>query len=570
MFMGDGVLTIETLLEGVELDKPDECPFWPPDVFAIAGALLKRSGAYMAVFDLRKNDDFLSDVASLGQHWRKSIDRLKQPTKKNLSDARPDALKDSWTELYRERSRPINDIGDSKALTRHLIRMMLIADEASAGIGVDWDNGKDDEGQRIESFFLSLAEKVRAERGDLFTFGWMVSPHVVCVLGKQHTPQVGATFRSLSHYLSLYLPNDIKARWHGPYQQWQEASDSTTRVNLLLLPWPENIESSDFLEVPNSGVAARGRRNDTDEEPPGYFKFRPKVTITLERFRRALRRALAAARQHANQIDAVVFPEAALTFEQYEVAEQIAIEQRVILICGVRVIARGDGRDVNLSVIQPAGVIQEGGATVRTRKRLAEAVRLMQPKHHRWCLTREQLVAYQLAGRLSVARNWWEDIILPQRELYFLTLNRLTWSVLICEDLARQDPAADLIRAVGPNLLIALLMDGPQRKDRWAARYASVLAEDPGTSVLSITSLGMAERSRPFLRTTGQRADPSRVIALWRDQINGEVEICLDAGQNACVLSLECKLRKEYSADGRHDDKKSCYPVFAGFKSFQN
>jgi hypothetical protein len=31
-----------------------------------------------------------------------------------------------------------------------------------------------------------------------------------------------------------------------------------------------------------------------------------------------------------------------------------------------------------------------------------------------------------------------------------------TWSVLICEDLARQDPAADLIRAVGPNLLIAL------------------------------------------------------------------------------------------------------------------
>lgn len=83
--------------------------------------------------------------------------------------------------------------------------------------------------------------------------------------------------------------------------------------------------------------------------------------------------------------------------------------------------------------------------------------------------------------------------------------------------MARQDPAADLIRAVGPNLLIALLMDGPQLKDRWAARYASVLAEDPGSSVLTLTRLGMARRSRPFLRTTGRRAEPSQVIALWRD-----------------------------------------------------
>ena len=179
------------------------------------------------------------------------------------------------------------------------------------------------------------------------------------------------------------------------------------------------------------------------------------------------------------------------------------------------------------------------------------------------------MVTYQLAGQLSISRNWWENIVLPERELHFLTLNRLTWSVLICEDLARQDPAADLIRAVGPNLLIALLMDGPQKKERWAARYASVLAEDPGSSVLSITSLGMAKRSRPFLRSTGQRAEPSRVIALWRDQMNGEVEICLDAGENACVLSLECKRRKEYSADGRDDGTERRYPIFAGFNSFK-
>jgi len=35
---------------------------------------------------------------------------------------------------------------------------------------------------------------------------------------------------------------------------------------------------------------------------------------------------------------------------------------------------------------------------------------------------------------------------------------------LVCEDLARPDPVANIVRAVGPNLVIALLMDGPQTK----------------------------------------------------------------------------------------------------------
>jgi hypothetical protein len=141
--------------------------------------------------------------------------------------------------------------------------------------------------------------------------------------------------------------------------------------------------------------------------------------------------------------------------------------------------------------------------------------------------------------------------------------------VLICEDLARQDPAADLIRAVGPNLVIALLMDGPQLNSRWPARYASVLAEDPGSSVLTLTSLGMAERCRPILRSTGKRAEPSRVVGLWRDVQSGEIEIGLDAGDDACVLTLECTVREEYSADGRGDGSATWFPVFAGFKSFQ-
>src|SRR5687768_17746605 len=37
---------------------------------------------------------------------------------------------------------------------------------------------------------------------------------------------------------------------------------------------------------------------------------------------------------------------------------------------------------------------------------------------------------------------------------------------LICEDLARQDPIAELVRHVGPTLVVTILMDGPQLKNR--------------------------------------------------------------------------------------------------------
>jgi hypothetical protein len=112
-------------------------------------------------------------------------------------------------------------------------------------------------------------------------------------------------------------------------------------------------------------------------------------------------------------------------------------------------------------------------------------------------------------------------------------------------------------------------MDGPQLKSRWAARYASVLAEDPGTSVLALTSLGMAERSRPSINGSGERAPVSRAIALWRDVELGEHEITLDEGDDACILTLVCTSRKEISADGRDDGQKAHFPVYAGYKSFR-
>lgn len=553
--------TIQTWLNALGRKRPmNECPLWPPDLFAIAGALLKRSGGYLRAFEHRGTPNYLDTVEDDGQSWRGKLDALKDFTLPNLRRALPAGVSRSWATLIKSRDTVVSDIRQSQVLAEQLLRMALVADEASAGIGVDWVRPA-----RIRaepSTFLSVSDQIKyAHKHRSFCLD--VPDDVICVLGKQHTPQRGATFRSLSHHLSLHLPSDIEARWIGPYQKRPADQDRRSMLNLLLLPWPTQIHTADFSEV----VSRTG-----DARRPtlaGYFRFHPKRPESPNQFERRLRRAIRAARQHAGRIDAVVFPELALTDRQYDVAEQLAVAERIILVCGVRSSGRGGRRDLNLSVLQPAGVLRDTGGRGRTKRQFVESLRLIQSKHHRWHLDREQIVNYQLGGRLPVSRGCWENIELPERLLNFVTIDWLTWSVLVCEDLARQDPAADLIRAVGPNLLIALLMDGPQLSGRWASRYASVLAEDPGTSVLALTSLGMAERCRPVLRATGKRADPSRVVALWRDIDSGEIEIALDAKDDACILSLECRLKREYSADGRDDGEQSRYPVFAGFKSFR-
>ena len=56
---------------------------------------------------------------------------------------------------------------------------------------------------------------------------------------------------------------------------------------------------------------------------------------------------------------------------------------------------------------------------------------------------------------------------------------------LVCQDLAESDEIAAVIRSVGPTVMFTVLLDGPQLASRWAARYASVFADDPGSVVLT-------------------------------------------------------------------------------------
>ena len=58
-----------------------------------------------------------------------------------------------------------------------------------------------------------------------------------------------------------------------------------------------------------------------------------------------------------------------------------------------------------------------------------------------------------------------------------------------------------------------------------------MLADDPGSAVLTLTSFGMVQRSRPGGR------DPSTVVALWKDPERGFREIPLESGAQAVLLT---------------------------------
>lgn len=118
----------------------------------------------------------------------------------------------------------------------------------------------------------------------------------------------------------------------------------------------------------------------------------------------------------------------------------------------------------------------------------------------------------------------------------------------MCEDLARIDPVQTVIRSVGPNLVVALLMDGPQTPGRWSDRYATVLADDPGCAVITVTSLGLLRRwAMPTSTSSFQ-------VALWKEA-GGEParELRIPSDHHALLVTLSYKLGTCFTMDGRPD-----------------
>jgi hypothetical protein len=531
---------------GAELGNANWAPFWPPDAFAIGAALLRRTGGYVDLVNGSGLPVLPADqVIAAGRKWRQDLDELLEASsrgeRRRIADACPSQVKAAWTHLKRLATKPISDSRLDAKLIAAAIDLCTVSDEACEGLGVS----------SSASPFLAVAESL-AESNERRSYGLQIPYSKLAVLGKQHTPQRGCSIRSLTHNLALYTPTEIHAIWPAPMTPDQQGFEV---FNVLLLPWPTEIEDSAF-----STSGAIGAQRYFDYSPPAA---RP--SMTANRVKRAIDRA----RRHVDRVHAIVLPELAMTLAEYQAVEKIAVSENAFLVSGVLVppAANPHGWPQNVCMIQPVGLTTVPAEARTLTPEVFDHSRRFQSKHHRWCLDRRQVLQYGLGGRLPASRDCWERSYIDQRVIHFITLTSwLTIGTLICEDLARQEPVTEVVRAVGPNLIFALLMDGPQLKSRWSSRYASVLAEDPGCSVLSLTSLGMLRRSTPSNASTP--VDKSPTIALWRDAIYGEEEIKLRDGHDACVLSLVCKTKEEFTIDGRSDRRQAHFPVFAGYASF--
>ena len=89
---------------------------------------------------------------------------------------------------------------------------------------------------------------------------------------------------------------------------------------------------------------------------------------------------------------------------------------------------------------------------------------------------------------------------------------------------------------------------------------ATVLADDPGSSVLTLTSRGMTELSRPY-----GAPDPLPIVGMWKDAKTGDpVPLRLPPQSDALVLCLTAQYFTEWTADGRDDQQGTAYPVLSG------
>src|SRR5262249_25830951 len=359
-----------------------------------------------------------------------------------------------------------------------------------------------------------------------------MAPRHVRVLPKVRTPPTGRP--AFSRYACVRGAG-LEASWNKMPTRHLGTDPRAEYVHLLLLPWPLRVRESDFRAV-------EGSVQGLERDPFGFFEFAPAERLDLD----LVDRVLIAALDEVDDVDVVVLPEAAI--DETEIDELEAVLDRhgvVYLTAGVRQRSPGPGQlpcnwvhtGVNPRLRKGAGPPDGSGR---------EWFHIRQNKHHRWSLDESQIYQYHLAGALHPHVRWWEAMEIPAPSLQFVSLGEaITVVALVCQDLAVTDEIAAVIRSVGPTVVFTVLLDGPQLASRWAARYASVFADDPGSVVVTLTSFGMAQRSRP----PGQEASP--IVALLKDADQGFREIPLEPGAQAVLLTAAGSRTIRRTADGR-------------------
>ena len=402
-----------------------------------------------------------------------------------------------------------------------LLTLHAIADEACAGLGVALDTCDAD-----GCVYRARGRELLARTGSLAR----VDVGYLRVLPKVRTPPTGRP--AFSRYACVQRAG-IDVRWDKMPARHRGTDLRSEYATMLLLPWPLRVRASDFHPVDES--VERLAKN-----PYGFFEFEPAERLDLD----LLDRVLLAARDEAGSVDVVLLPESAIDARELDDLESVLDAHGVVYLqTGVREPVGQAGQFPNNWLhIGVSARLEKGGSPSGGRQ---PWFHLRQNKHHRWSLDELQVDQYHLGGALHPHVRWWEAMDVPRKAIQFVEVAELVLVALVCEDLAQNDEIAELIRSVGPTAVIVGLLDGPQLASRWSARYASVLADDPGSAVLTLSSFGLVERSRP------QGREASRAIALWKDPTAGVREIPLDPGAHAVLLTVSMDRATRYTADRR-------------------
>jgi hypothetical protein len=514
----------------------DQLLEWPPDVFALTDVILDRAEAYR--FVLSPPDGVLWPPGG-DASWSDAVGQAARRWSAWVEDRDglvPELVAEKWAVLRERVEIPLEELaaGRNWPVCEALLTLHAIADEACAGLFVALDRS-DGEG----CCYRAWGRELLARAGSLAR----LPSGFVRVLPKIRTPPTGKS--SFSRYACVYRPG-VATRWHKLPARHRGTDPQAEHAQLLLLPWPLQVRESDFRAVENSVQRLA-------KEPFGFFEFAPEQPLDLD----LVDRLLLAARDEVGTVDVVLLPESAIEERELDALEALLGRHGVsYLQAGVRVRspeAGGFGR--NQMHVGVNSRLEKRGAPLPGAPP-GQWFHVRQDKHHRWSLDERQIYQYHLGGALHPHIRWWEAIDVPRRSVQVVEVGEgITIVSLVCEDLAQNDDVAELIRSIGPTIVSTALLDGPQLTSRWSARYASVLADDPGSAVMTLTSFGMAQRSKP------PGYQPSSVIALWKDPARGTREISLEPGAQAVLLTICGARATRRSADGR-------WPVDSGTHYF--
>lgn len=539
-----------------DLDPPDGTPdwsyppLWAPDLFAVVATLAERSGFYA------EPGIALSTSAS-GRARKRLLAKKAEEIGKNWSESTTwwpdDQVLKLWDHLLAsEASAVCAGVGRGQRWKRAAMQLLAITDEACAGIGFlpnSDDDAKSLPKKIVYQEYINGVSRAPHQR----TLPHLprslcrgVPPDRACVLPKGLTPEIGCTLRSTTHNLAL-LPGagQVAAEWR--LADWPTSRPGFPErdmhamgpFNLLVVPFPYILPAHAFR------IARPPDGHDVD----GYFDLDmvwlppcdPRAQATeIGRF---LRELIRAAEAEGGLVHAVVLPETSLPCD---VAQDVAIALAE-MVPHLELFVAGVTEPPPLRPIHGERPFQRNAAFVARFDRGRSVDHYSQAKHHRWRLSGSQLETYELGHVLDAGRNWWERIDLSERQIFFgLDARQAVVAALVCEDLARYDPVLPVLSSIGPNLVIALLMDGPQLVGRWSARHASVLADDPGSAVLTVTSLGMVRRSRP-----PKGVAPRDCVALWTERGKPPRELDLASDAHGLLLALSARPRRQKTLDIR-------------------